>query len=221
MYMQRLMRWSALAAVLSAVLDSIAVLLMPSLFQPYAVQSSLWAPILTLDVLAYLLALLALTGLHIRQAERSGTLGLIGFILASFSTVLFVAVHLIQAYALPVLASQPGAPSTAFDLLGPTGPLAKFFPIFMLTLLLFDLGFVLFSLSIVRAGVLPRWAGVVMLMGTVLANAEIAGPLGEIVAKLGPLAINIAFIGSAYALWHGRSQPSMGARSAASIEPAR
>ena len=208
MSIQKLIRWSAVAAVLSGVLDAIAILMLPSAFRTNAVQSNLWTPAFTIGMFAFLLAVLAIVGIHVRQSEAAGTLGLIGFVLAVFSSALFVGVFMIQGYVLPVLATQPNALKTANELLGPTGPLAGFFPIFLLTLLLFNLGFILFSISIMRAGVLPRWAGLLLLIGTVLSNAQIFGPVGEIISKLGAVGFDIGFVWLAYALWVGRSEMS-------------
>jgi hypothetical protein len=202
-----LYRCSALALVVSAVLDAIAVPLKPSSFAPNAVLSAGWTPVLLAGIIAFLFSLPAIVGVYVRQSERAGILGLAAFGLSLCATALFVGVFMVQAFVLPTIAAQPNAAKTANELLGPGGPLAAFFPFSLFGFLLFDIGFILFGISIVRAGVLPRGSGWLMVFGTFLVNAQIAGPVGEYVSIAGAWMFDLAFIWLASALWSEQREP--------------
>jgi len=71
----------------------------------------------------------------------------------------------------------------------------------------YALGFILIGTAIIRAGVLPRRAGLLPIIGTVLSLAPliglIVGPwIGLIVANsIGRVIVGIAFVWPGYALW--------------------
>lgn len=68
----------------------------------YTVQSALW-------LIGALLLLVALVGLHARQAEAAGALGLTGFLVALISTGLLVGMFWTNAFIPPALAVEAPA----------------------------------------------------------------------------------------------------------------
>jgi hypothetical protein len=57
------------------------------------------------------------------------------------------------------------------------------------------------GIATMRAGVLPRWAGLLLIIGTVLDLAVLVGAPAELIVKLGDAVIDAAKIWIVYALW--------------------
>lgn len=163
-----LIRWGGLAAALAGALFVAADLLSLSISpkfpsseslssEPYAIQS-------VLKLVAAVLLLLGLFGLHARQAEAAGPLGTAGFLAAFSGTALAVGSFWATAFFAPAMASSV---PEAFDALqGPPGRLAD---AFVVTIATFVLGWMLFGVATWRARVYPRAAALLLLCGSPLA----------------------------------------------------
>ena len=104
---------------------------------------------------------LGLPGMYIRQAERAGFLGLIGFLLTLlYILILGVAGDTINAFVIPFLASA--APALLKGSL-PSG-LETFF---IIGQLLAFVGGLLLGIATLRAGVFSRWASLLLIVGAV------------------------------------------------------
>ena len=146
---------------------------------------------------------LGLTGIYLRQAARTGWLGLIGFILFSLWLVLIMGFSFVEAFVLPHIASSThgfvvswmgmfNGPAGKFDI----GALTT---AWQLAAPLYILGGLLFGIATFRAAILPRWAGALLAISTVLA------PIGALLPNASqpklaiPVGIALAWLG--YALW--------------------
>ena len=156
---QRLIRWSAIAWLLSALTGIVAVISIPSDYAANAVLSSLWTPMHAILTASYLLFQFGLTGFYLAQADKAGRLGSIGFVLAFFGVLVMTAQVVVATWILPVIALQPGAPKTAFEMFDLAGPLAAFSSVVLAASILTGIGLILLGIATMRAGVLPRWAG--------------------------------------------------------------
>jgi hypothetical protein len=145
--------------------------------------------------IAAILGLFGLVGLYTRLRERSGWLGLIGFMLLFSGTALFVAVLSIEAFVLPALAYS-AAGQTLLDPAGPlfNGPLNVFL---LLTGIIFSLGCLLFCVAILRSGISGRWIGLLLLGGILLAFWP---PLPDLVGIIGGVLLGLGFIWFGYIL---------------------
>jgi hypothetical protein len=173
-----------------------------------SVTTTHWAIIQTLKAAMGLFGLLGLTGLYVRQAHAAGWLGLAGYLLFSLFFALTLPFAYIEAFVLPLLASE--APAFVIGFLGlfngqPTTMNLGALPA-LYALAGFGgyvLGGLLFGIATVRAGVLPRWPAVL------LATAAVAPPL---LASLVPhpldrmlaVPMGVALIWLGYALWSER-----------------
>ena len=154
---------------------------------------------------------LGLTGIYVRQAEKTGWLGLIGYILFSLWLVLIMGFSFVEAFVLPHIASSThgfvvswmgmfNGPAGKFDI----GSLAT---VWKLTGPLYILGGLLFGIATFRAGVLPRWAGALLAISTVLA------PIGALLPNASqpklaiPVGLALAWLG--YALWSEKQVTSV------------
>ena len=152
---------------------------------------------------------LGLAGLYARQVEKAGWLGLIGFLLFSLWMTLVGFFSYIEAAILPHLASEfppfvtgflgmfSGIPSEVNLGVMPT--------MWNISTPMFILGSLLFAIATFRAGVLPRWAAVLLALGSLMVPVGALVPT-ELQAKiiLIPMGLGIAWMG--YALFTERRE---------------
>jgi hypothetical protein len=157
-----------LAAVVGGVLLFIADLIDFFAFDPEenlseVVTAASYAFIQVLNMLGIVLVLCGLVGLYARQSEAAGVLGLVGFVVALAGTVLDSGLLWTSLFAAPSAAiAAPGFVDAEF-----TGSLALGLP---LTFITFGLGWLLFGVASLRAGVYPRIPAIVLIIGAVLTS---------------------------------------------------
>jgi hypothetical protein len=201
----RLIRWSGSALMLAGLLIAIPTLFHPSDADPHAFQSAAWAPVHALLIVGAILSLFGLIGLYRAQAEHTGALGLAGFILNAIGTALVVAALVADAFVIPVLAADPAGQA----LLDPAGPLfgGALGLVFLLMGVTFALGTILLGFATARAGVLPRWAGALILVGGPL--LAFTPPLPTSVGLAGALLLGAGYLWAGYAIWAGQAAGAM------------
>jgi len=199
-------RWSGLLGVLVGV--TVALLDTSVFFGIFTLADTV-----LVELALNFLVLFPLIGLYARQSDMAGILGLVGFV-AVFSThALAMALASAIASIAPVQAVFP----RAFEVMG-GGP---FGVIAVLVVALGTLGWPVFGIATLRAGLLPRWGAVLVTIGMPLGTVQnfllkIPGPIGGVL-----LGVGLAWLG--YALWSGNaaqvtpSQPVYGAVEAAEI----
>jgi hypothetical protein len=140
----------------------------------------LWLPAQALHVLAALLTLFGISGLYTVQREKMGVLGLVGFVLATTGTTLFFADGVIA------LAIYPALADAAPDLLSASGAMnsGAVLVTFIVMAAIAMIGYILFAVAILRAGVLPRAAALLFLLGAILFNLP-PGPVPMILLTIG------------------------------------
>jgi hypothetical protein len=215
MFSARLTRWSGLALMLAGLLIAIPTLFHPSDADPRAFQSAAWTPVHALLIVGAILSLFGLIGLYRVQAERTGALGLAGFILGLSGTALVVAALVADAFVIPVLAADPAG----MALLDPAGPLfgGALGLIFLLMGVTFALGSILLGFTTARAGVLPRWAGALILIGGPLLS--FTPPLPTFVGMAGALLLGAGYLWAGYAIWAGQAASAMAQSRGVSATP--
>jgi hypothetical protein len=193
-----LKHWSGLAALMGGGLFVVLSVVESVIFgnQPdvEAALTGAWIIVQVSYLVAALLALLGLVGLYVDQAQEAGTLGLIAFVLAFVGGMMATGSAWSEAFFGGWLArSAPELLSAE-----PSGALAAGV---LLTYVLFTLGWFLFGLASLRAGVLPRGAAVVLMIGALwFLVSDIAGlPLSMVIYGAA-----LAWMG--FALWSGTAQ---------------
>lgn len=201
MAIKNLIRWSAIALLLSALTGITSILFTPSDFAPNAVLSSSWTPMHAVLAVSYMLFVFGLIGIYVIQADKAGKLGSVGFLLTFFGMLILTAQVIVSAWILPAVAVQPNFPKTAFEMLDPAGPLAAFSTLVFVDYVPAVIGLLLLGIAIMRAGVLPRWAGLLLIIGTLLDLALLIGASGELIVKLGDAIFDIGKLWIVYGLW--------------------
>ena len=189
-----LMRWSGLSVSLGGLAYALFVLVHPfsGLSDPHVIHSGQWLVAHTLHLLGAVLVLLGLPGLYISEMRRTGRLGLVGYLVAFVGTVLHAGSGMFTAYVVPL------APALA----DPNGPAqgSPFVAVFLLQTVAMIAGFALLAMAGLRAGVLPSWIGLPLLLGAVLFNVPaVTVPYG--IPLVGGVLFGAGLGGWGYGLW--------------------
>ena len=177
------------------------------LFHPPNIASSVtsarWAVVHVVACAMSFFGLLGMAGLYARQAEKSGRLGLAGFVMLSLWLVLIMGFSFVEVFILPRLATAD--PRFVVGWMGMlTGSASELHlgvlsTLWTLTAPLYMLGGLLFGIATFRAGILPRWAGVLLAIGTLLAPVAALLPNASQPKIAVPVGLALAWMG--YALW--------------------
>jgi hypothetical protein len=202
-----LMRWAGLSAM-AAGLCCIVIGMFHPVNVPSSVTSATWVNVHIFATAMGFFGLFGMAGLYARQAEKSGWLGLAGFLLFSIWLGLMLPFSFVEAFILPRLATE--APAFVAGFLGMFTGIASEIDLGILPTLwnisgpMYILGPLLFGIATFRAGILPRWAAALLVLGSVLT------PVGAVVPPeyqpkiMIPIGLALAWLG--YALFSERRQ---------------
>ena len=162
----------------------------------------------TAKIVMAVCSLIGITGIYLRQVQKIGVLGLIGYAALAVGYLTILSVQVIGVFVLPDLADV--RPGYVDDVLAvatsgtPVGDVSR-----MQTLsrvgAAYIVGGVVFGIALFRAGVLARWAAVLMSVGAVATVATFQLP--ELTQRLFAIPAGVALIGLGYSLW--RDQRTM------------
>ncbi len=159
-----LIRWGALAAIASAICAVLSFILYTAIVGGDRLSDAATSAVFFLpsgaQLLAMVLLLVGLVALFARQADTFGGLGLTGFLLALIGTTVAAGALWSQVFVVPRLAEA--APSVVDQAGGSV--LAGF----LLSFLLFGVGWLLFGVATLRTRVFPRWAVILLIAGAVI-----------------------------------------------------
>ena len=201
---KNLSRWSGIACILAGLLLTLATLIHPSRETPEIILEQELRLVAGHWLFTFFCGffLLGLPGLYAAQSESAGRFGLVSFLMLFFGT-LFFAVSNNHGFIAPVLAAQAPAMLDAIN---------AYPPVIALNALLtvgFFLGFIFFGIATLRARVLPRQTGILMIMGSPLnmVGAVLGLLVFEalwIVAILGALVLGLGLAWAGYWLWSSK-----------------
>ena len=178
-----LIRRSGLLAIAAGAYMIVLPFVHPS--DDVGVQSAAWLPVHLLYFAALMVILLALVGIFARQLQRAGRLGVAGFLTAFVGT------------AMVLLEGREHLFSPDFGVGTPRG-LTELF----VASVVFSIGCILLGFAIVRAGVLPRGAGILLAVGgPIVAFSPPIGVQGVLI--VGHVLFGFGFVWLGYALWTG------------------
>src|SRR5437879_6560464 len=203
-----LIRWAGLSAVVGGCLFvGIQPVHPPEILSSFT--TSTWAIVHYVGVIMCFLILLGITGIYARQAEESGWLGLAGFLVFGLTWALLAAFQFAEGLIVPLLATDAPKFVVGFEGITSGSPsevsLGILPAVYSLTSVLYLLGGVLLGIATFRAGVLPRWAGGGLAVGTVAPLAlSLLLPHEFIRLAAVPVGLALALLG--YALWPERRE---------------
>jgi hypothetical protein len=203
-----LMRMAGVSAMLAGLCFIIIGMFHPENV-PSAVTTATWVNVHIVATALGFFGLYGMVGLYARQVEKSGWLGLTGFLLLSVWFVLITGFSFVEAFILPHLAAE--SPAFVESLLGMLTGVPSTVDLGVLPMLwnisgpMYILGALLFGIATFRARVLPRWAGGLLTLAAVLI------PIGgmfphEYQAKIAMIPVGLAMVWLGYALFSERRQ---------------
>jgi len=194
----QLIRWSGLTLVAAGLLFGLFPFAHPN-HDPEGFSGARWLPAHLMPNVGAIIALFGLIGIFARQLRAAGWLGVVAFVASIIGTASFVSGLMIEAFIIPYMGLT--FPELVLDDAPPPGIGDAFLVIRML----FMLGFVLLGLSVMRARVLPRGIGVLLIVATLI-NSFGEMLLGEAAFYLGSVMFGMALGWLGYALWTDRGR---------------
>ena len=169
-------------AAVAAALAGLAYIVIQFIHPADAVASlstQRWVVVHSLSFSEAVLALVGVTGIYLRQVRQFGVLGLIGYLMFGFFFILQSAFNFAEAFIAPLFVTD--APQISKDFAGlfgryaavtDLGPLAA---LPQVGALLYIGGALLFGIAVIRARLLSRGAGIILIAAA--AATPIAGAL--------------------------------------------
>jgi hypothetical protein len=210
MSITKLIRWNGLASILAGVLYALGAILHPVGEDLASVNSPSWVTSHLVYWVSATLMLYSLVGLYARQADKAGWLGLVGFLLALIGTAFVGTIFFISSTILPLVAA--GSPAIFDQVMTP--------PAFAVPVLVvgFILGYILFGVATMRAGVFPRWSGPLLVLGVSLFMISEMPlfdlTLSHLIATFGDVIFGIGLAWMGYALWSEKREPDLRSKGA-------
>lgn len=126
------------------------------------VKNRWWTPVNILGVSGALLGLLGQGGILVSQINHVTWLGLLGFFIASAGTAFLLGPLLWDTILWPILVESDAG---FLDFQGPIYQSRSFVPFFVVSGLLYSLGYILVGVGIMKVGVLPSIGGLLLAVG--------------------------------------------------------
>jgi hypothetical protein len=210
-----LFQWSGLALILGGVMGALGQFFHPGDPQgpadlvPYVQRST---PVHTALYFAVMLVLLGLPALYISQKDKTGRLGLAGFLLFFFGLPMVDLVHSVSLFSIvPALVAD--SPERAWTLLAVAGETPPGVILEILGFPLTVLGILFISITTIRAHGLPAWPAWLMLTALgVRIIYTIVPTLPEVGGSLNGILFYLSLAGYGYVLLMDQqtaSQPSV------------
>ena len=199
---------AALAAMLAGL-----IYIVIQFIHPADVVESLTTPMWTIvHVLSFaeaVLVMIGLAGIYLRQVREFRVLGLIAYAMFGFFFILQAAFNFAEAFIAPLIAVD--APQLAVDIVGlfgrypavnDLGPLAA---LPQVGAVLYVGGALLFGVSIIRARVLSRGAGILLIVAAVI--TPVAGALlPHALERMAAIPMGLGIIWLGLSLWMDHRQ---------------
>ena len=124
-----------------------------------------WVLVNILGVTGSLIGLFGLMGIYLKDPEALGVVGMWGFCLAFLGTTLFTATLMWDTIIWPILVGHDPA---LLDFQGPIYSSITFVPYFIISGVIYSLGYVVLGVAMVKSGIYPVWVSVFIAVGAPL-----------------------------------------------------
>jgi hypothetical protein len=162
----------------------------------------------SLKMLMAVLALVGITGMYLSQVRRNGILGLVGYLVLGAGYLLIMCMTYMAAFVIPQLvATDPGyVEDVITQITGgtPTGDIGLLAIALKVQDISFLAGGLIFGIALFRAGVLARWATVLLAVGGVI--TILLSVMPDAFYRLLAFPNGIALIWLGYSLWQSQRQ---------------
>lgn len=167
------------------------------------VASPEWTLRQSMKIVMAVLSLAGITAMYLTQVRRNGLLGLVGYLTFGAGYLAMLTIEVAALVVLPVIAAT--SPGYVSDVLAgamgrPTiGSVGLMVPLSLVSGLGYMVGGLVFGIALVRAGVLSRWASVLLAVATTVTMAIPLLPM--INQRLFAVPTGLAMMGLGYSLW--------------------
>jgi hypothetical protein len=163
----------------------------------------------TMKILMAVLSLIGITGIYLRQVKQTGVLGLLGYLLFGAGYLAIMSVQIVGVFVLPSFAaSQPGYVNDVLAVATggtPTGDIGALGAMIRIGGFTFLTGGVVFGIALFRANILPRWAALLLVAGTLVTFAIPLLP--QLNQRLFAIPTSVAVLSLGYFLWRDQRSP--------------
>jgi hypothetical protein len=206
----KLIRWAGLSAMVAGIIFAgIQPIHPPDVLA--SVNTSLWAILTYLKTAMSIFGLLGIAGIYARQVEKTGWLGLAGYLSLSIFYAIQMCFSFLEAFILPLLTTD--APKFVESILGMASGsggemnLGALAVVYTLVAVLYMLGNLLFGIAMFRARILSRWAAGLLAFSGPLAVIMVA-LLPHQLERLAAVPMGIALAWLGYSLLSERREPA-------------
>ena len=167
------------------------------------VTSPEWTIRQSVKIVMAVLSLAGITAMYLTQVRRNGLLGLVGYLIFGAGYLAMLTIEVAALVVLPVIAAT--SPGYVNDVLAgamgrPTvGSVGLMVPLSLVSGLGYMVGGLVFGIALVRAGVLSRWASVLLAVATTVTMAIPLLPM--INQRLFAVPTGLAMMGLGLSLW--------------------
>jgi len=190
-------RWSGLILLIAG------VLYMPGVFHPpdtpEGVMYTAWIPVHVSFFIHHLLLVFGLIGLYFFIADKAARLGLIGFIMALSSNVMFPTLDMVQITLYPILAKYPATQS----LINPKQA-GMFGIVILVSVVIALIGNILLGVAIIRTRVMSRWIGLFFIFGWICFFIGSGSSTLSILKPFGIVLTGVGYIWGGYSIWSAK-----------------
>lgn len=163
----------------------------------------------TLKVFMAAFALAGITGMYLRQVNKAGALGLVGYAVFAVGYLSLLGTEFVAAFVLPSIAhSAPAYVSNAIATATNgtvTGDVGLIKTAILINGLTYVAGGFIFGIALFRARVLARWASVLLAVGSLATIATGMVPQYE---RLFAFPTGVALVGLGWSLWRTQRSPA-------------
>jgi len=185
----RALRCGGFANVFGGVLVAVAYLTHPHDETPEVIASSYWLWTHVLFVFSLLFGIFGLIALLGHTLRKGTAIGLIGYVVAISSLILIFGVNYYETFINPVVAVEAPAFVSTYGAGLTIGMVAALFPI---SGGLFLIGYVMFSIDLLRSRQLGRGAPNLMIVGVAIFAAGLSGFFPMLVVQVGSVVFGVA-----------------------------
>ncbi|WP_411720162.1 hypothetical protein [Mycetocola sp.] len=195
------------AAAVAAALSGLIYIVIQFIHPPDVVASLSTQTWVTVHILSFgmaVLGIIGLSGIYLRQVRQVGVLGLIGSLMFGFFFILQAAFNFAEAFIAPLLVAD--APQLAVDFVGLFGRYPAETDLGLLAALplvgavLYVGGALLLGIAIIRARVLSRGGGILLIAAAAI--TPVAGALlPHALERIAAIPMGLALIWLGYSLW--------------------
>jgi hypothetical protein len=157
----------------------------------------------TMKIFMAVFSLIGITGIYLRQVRQTGVLGLIGYLVLGVGYLAIFSAQIVAVFVLPILAaSEPGFVNDVLAVATSRTPSGDIGPLRILIQgggFAYVVGGIIFGIALFRAGVLARWAALLLSVGAVAILAT--SQLPELTQRLFAVPVSVALIGLGFSLW--------------------